>query len=74
MVQTSMATNLHFALDVHTDGVWEFEGVEESVGDDGGSLIRRSRLQEPGNHFRSQHTAKLIRQLDHVAGSIRRRT
>jgi len=70
MIEAAMATDLHLALDVHTQGVRELEGMEEGVGDHGGPLVGRTGLQEAGDHLGSQHATELIRQVDHMTRSI----
>lgn len=49
MVKAAMATDLHLAPYVHTQSIWELERVEESVRNDGCTLVRRFRLQESGS-------------------------
>ena len=45
-------------------GVWELEGVEEGVGDDGGPGVRASDLHELGDHLGAQDAPVLVRQKD----------
>lgn len=44
VVQTAVPADLHFALDVHGEGVGELEGVEEGVRDDGGAFVGAARF------------------------------
>jgi hypothetical protein len=54
----------HLASDVDGHGIGELEGVEEGVGDDGGSGIGAPHLVKLGNHFRTEDTSVLVGQLD----------
>ena len=57
-------TVAYLASDVDGHGVGELEGVEEGVGDDGGSAVSRSHLHELGEHFGTEDAPVLVRQLD----------
>ena len=49
VVQTAMPADLDLTPDMDTEGIRELEGVEESVGYDGGSLVYCFGFQESGN-------------------------
>jgi len=65
----ALAANLDLAVNVHAERVRELERVEKGVRDDGGPFVGGARLEEPADHFGTQHTTAFVRQLDHVAAA-----
>lgn len=60
VVQTPVPADLHLALDVDAESVWEFEGVEEGVSDDGRPFVRSPRLQEAADHLGTQDAPEFV--------------
>lgn len=72
VVQAAVSADLHFAFDVHAERIGEFERVEEGVGYHGGPFVGAFCFQKTADHFRSQHAAVLVGELDDVTRSVRR--
>lgn len=70
VVETSVTAYLHLALYMNAQGIREFEGMEEGIGDDRCPLVGPFRLEESADHLRSQDTSVLVRKLNDMAGSI----